>query len=92
MKIESSARLTIPLTAEEADKIRMKVIGFGGLQDLLRALQKQLDDGNVLSVTPSQIERILRYSQSYGSGGFQGRLQGVLVELKRLGASLSTLR
>jgi hypothetical protein len=91
-KIESNARLSIPLTGDEAAKIRLPVAGVGGLQDLLRGLQKQLDKNDVLSVTPSQIERILRYSQSYGSGGFQGRLQGVLVELKRLGASLSTLR
>jgi hypothetical protein len=92
VRIESNARLSIPLTDDEADKIRLRVAGEGGLQDLLRALQKQLGKDNVLSVTTDQIERILRYSQSYGSGGFQGRLQGVLTELKRLGASLSTLR
>jgi hypothetical protein len=91
-KIESDARLTIPLSPEELEKIRLPVVGEGGLQSLLRALQKQIGPDGRLSVTPAQIERILRYSQSYGSGGFQGRLQGVLVELKRLGASLSSLR
>jgi len=91
-KIESDARLTIPLSSEELEKIRLPVVGEGGLQSLLRALQKQINQDGRLSVTPAQIERILRYSQSYGSGGFQGRLQGVLVELKRLGASLSSLR
>lgn len=91
-KIESKARLTVPLSQDDVTKLRLPVVGRGGLQDLMRALQGQLTDDGVLSVTPGQIERILRYSQSYGSGGFQGRLQGVLVELKRLSASLSTLR
>ncbi|HLM90646.1 MAG TPA: hypothetical protein VK424_01115 [Thermoplasmata archaeon] len=91
-QIESNARLNIPLTPEDAAKIRLPVVGTGGLQDLLRSLNKGLSDDNVLSVNPGQIDRILRYSQRYGSGGFQSRLQGVLLEIKRLGASLSTLR
>jgi hypothetical protein len=90
--IESDARLSIPLSPEELEKIRMPVVGEGGLQHLMRALQRQIGPDGRLSVTPVQIERILRYTQMYGSGGFQGRLQGVLVELKRLGASLSSLR
>lgn len=91
-KIESDARLTVPLSADDLRKLRLPVVGIGGLQSLLRELQRQVGEDGRLSVTPAQIERILRYSQAYGSGGFQGRLQGVLVELKRLAASLSSLR
>jgi hypothetical protein len=88
---ESKSSLLVQLSEDEAQKVRLPVNGQGGLQSLLRKLQKQLDSENNLTVTADQIEQIVRYSQNYGSGGFQGRLQGVLKEIKRLGIALSAV-
>lgn len=89
-KYPSNAILTVRLTAEELEKISRPVIGQGGMQSLLRKLQTQLE-GDRLSMTADQVEQIVRYAQNYGSGGFQERLQGVLMEIKRLGIAFSTM-
>jgi hypothetical protein len=47
--------------------------------------------GNELTLTPELIDRIVRYVQDYGGGGFQGRLDTILEELKALGAALRPL-
>ena len=84
--------IRVRLSAEEAARLRREVNGQGGMQTLLLTLQRNLTDDNVLTLTPELIQRILRYGQHYGQGGFQGRLQGVVRALKRMGISLLGLR
>ena len=82
-------RLTIRLELgpEAISALRRPVNGEGGFQSLLRALQQQLT-GNDLVLTPDLIEKIARYVDRYGHGGFQGRLDTVLAELKQLALAL----
>lgn len=81
MKTELTIRVI--LGPEALTALRRPVNGEGGFQNLLRALQHQLAK-NELTLTPELIERIARYVERYGHGGFQGRLDAVLVELKQL--------
>lgn len=83
--------VTITLTDEEAEPLRRKVNGEGGMQSLLRGLQKKLDDKtNTIELTPAEIEKILRYGLNYGQGGFQGRLEGLAKALRRISSSMQT--
>lgn len=80
-----NTRLTIRLDLgpEAVAALRRQVNGEGGFQNLLRALQRQLTE-NELVLTPDLIEKIARYVDRYGKGGFQGRLDAVLIDLKQL--------
>lgn len=89
---DATVNVRVKLSAEEAEKLRRDIEGQGGMQSLLLKLQRNLTEENVLTLTPDVIERILRYGQHYGQGGFQDRLQGVIRALKRIGISLLGLR
>ncbi len=67
--------MNVELSDELVALLQRPVNGRGGFQNLLRKLQGQLS-GNVLTVTEQDVERMVRYSLSYGEGGFQGRLAG----------------
>jgi len=82
--------LTIKLTDEEAEPIRRSVNGIGGMQSLLRNLQSKLTQDNMITLTPDEIEKILRYGLNYGQGGFQDRLRGIARVLKHVGAAFQT--
>jgi hypothetical protein len=64
--------IQIPLSAQAQKVFGKPIVGQGGHQTLLRRLQAQIQDG-VLSVSPEDMEKMLRYMLSYGSGGFQQR-------------------
>lgn len=83
-------RVIISLTQEEIDRLRRPIRGVGGFQSLLERLQARLRGGN-LELNLEDVERIARYVQQYGEGGFQGRLEGVLIELRRLANALRDL-
>lgn len=57
-------------------------------KSLLREIQRRLDDGTVLVLDASLVERIARYVEQYVEGGFQGRLEYVLEELRGLATAL----
>jgi len=88
--LAKARNVTITLTNDEAELVRKEAVGKGGHQSLLRRLQKKLTDDNTLELTPTEIERILRYGLNYGQGGFQGRLAAIAKALKRVGASIQT--
>ncbi len=88
----SSSELIIKLTAVDKDRLMKPVVGEGGWQSLMRQLKKQIRPDNTLSINQMQLERIIRYSQLYGEGGWQERLEVVLNELKGLGLTFSRLR
>lgn len=75
--------ITIRLTPGEARKLLRPVTGQGGWQDFIRDLQKRLTERNELTLTSSEVERVRRYVEDYGVGGWQGRLEGVLNAIKR---------
>ena len=64
-------RITLSTAAKRA--LAKPAVWRGGYQTLLRHLQGQIQDG-VLTASPADVERMLRYVLSYGSGGFQQRL------------------
>lgn len=88
MKTHFTLRLDMGPDAITA--LQRPVNGEGGFQNLLRALQRQLT-GNELVLTPDLVEKIVRYVNRYGRGGFQGRLDTVLTELKQLAMVLQPM-
>lgn len=73
------------LQPKEAEALMRKVVGIGGFQSLLRALQKAYDKKTrIVSITGDQIEKINRYTSQYGAGGFEDRLDGIRRDLPKL--------
>lgn len=73
------------LSEAEAKAFLRPVNGTGGFQSLLSQLQRNFDKKNrILTLTEDQIEKIKRYSQDYGSGGFEDRLEGIRRNLPKL--------
>ena len=64
--------MRMQLTPAQLRKIMRPIRGRGGFQALLRRLQRQVE-GNILTATDADIERLIRYSFDYGEGGFQER-------------------
>jgi hypothetical protein len=85
-----SREITIHLTPNEAKPLRKKVKKGGGMQDLLINLQSKLTDQNTITLSPEEIEKILRYGLNYGQGGWQDRLVGIAMALKRIGIPFNT--
>jgi len=81
----------IELNVDALEALPRPVNGQGGFQSLLREIQQQLSGGNVLVMTPSLVERVARHVDQYGDGGFQGRLEYVLTELRELARVLGPL-
>ena len=81
-------RFTLGPKALEA--LGRAVVGRGGFQTLLRQLQASVQ-GRDLTLTPEQVAKVVRYVQEYGQGGFQGRLDTVLIELRKLANVLKPL-
>ena len=54
------------------------VVGKGGMQSLLRYLQKKLERDGVLLLSDKDIKRIRSYVDKYGQGGFQDRLKPII--------------
>lgn len=76
---------TAELTVSEASALMRAVNGQGGFQSLLRGLQKSYNPlTRIVTLTGDQVERINRYSQDYGAGGFEDRLDGVRRNLPDL--------
>jgi len=82
--------LTFQLSTEAVGALLRPVVGEGGFQSLLRQLQASLDNDK-LTLTSDLIAKMVRYVRDYGQGGFQGRLDAVLGELKKLSEVLRPL-
>lgn len=88
---DETTKIRILLTPDEIELIQRPVRGRGGMQNLNRMLQQRLD-GDVVELSPSECERVVRYCQKYGQGGFQTRFYGILKALKRMKLSVESIR
>jgi hypothetical protein len=84
------------ISKEEADVLsRQADPQAGGFEKLLAELKDQVQPaGNrvELWLRADQVERVIRYVQSYGQGGAQNRLKPIYEQLRRLGPSFGLLR
>tara|TARA_Y100001972_G_C7459846_1_gene234737 strand:+ start:241 stop:597 length:357 start_codon:yes stop_codon:yes gene_type:complete len=76
-------RIIINLTDEQLARLQRPISGSGGWQSLLRAMKKRIQ-GTTLELSTRDVGRILRYSNDYGSGGFQDRLKGPIEQTEEL--------
>lgn len=72
---------TVRLTEDELELLSRPVEGQGGFQNILRLMQSRLQDDH-LAVTEDEAERIARYVEEYGGGGFQERLRPLAERLR----------
>lgn len=63
---------SLTLSPSAIAKIQRPVRGRGGFQTLLRRLQKQIQ-GDTLTLSDDDLEKLIRYSYQYGEGGFEDR-------------------
>lgn len=65
----------IRLSPPEMSSLLRPVVGDGGFQTLLRKLQTQVDlRTQILRITSDDHEKMSRYKEKYGTGGFQDRI------------------
>jgi hypothetical protein len=64
--------MDIVLSQAAVERLHRPINGRGGFQQLLKKLRTQLH-GATLTVDEVDIERLERYSHTYGLGGFQDR-------------------
>lgn len=70
--------IKVELTVYEAELLNRPAVGSGGMQTLLKRLQRGLR-GNTLTINDEDIIRIKKYCKNHAnSGGFQQRLKPVL--------------
>jgi hypothetical protein len=78
--------INLVLSDEDLAELKKPVIGQGGFQDLLRRLQGYIVlDSDKIEIPISELETLTRYADSYGKGGFQGRLKSLadaIMEIK----------
>lgn len=75
----------VVLCENELEPLQRPVAGSGGMQSLLRSLQR-LREGRIQKLTPEMAEMIVRRA-SWSQGGFQGRLQPLAQRLLAEGLS-----
>ncbi len=75
--------MDVQLSHTTAARLLRPVRGRGGFQSLLRRLQPRIQSG-VLAVDHSDYEKLERYSNAYGRGGFQGRTTGAALEIQQV--------
>jgi hypothetical protein len=85
--------IVVQLADSDATALRRPVDPqAGGHQALIAALQDQLDSQNVLRIRSDQVEKVVRYVQDYGQGGFQDRLRPIYFAVYQMGLSFVGLR
>lgn len=68
----------VVLNTTEMLLLKKKSKGRGGFQSFLRSLSKRAEkESGILYLSNQDIERIQRYSNNYGSGGYQGQLKQI---------------
>jgi hypothetical protein len=91
------AAIQVVLTSEDAKLLRLSLDpSGGGLQKLIATLRDQLQphgEGRfVLQLSSDQVEKVIRYVQEYGQGGYQDRLRPVYDALYRVGVAFVGLK
>lgn len=77
LKTIRSADITVQLSQEAIEALSKSVNGDGGHQALLRKLQRQCN-GGTLELYEDDLEKLRRYSEDYGDGGYQSRFKAIL--------------
>ena len=72
----------VVLADHDRNRFSRPVRGRGGFQSLLRRIAGGIDHATgVIEISEADAERVVRYSDKYGDGGFQGRLGSLAAVL-----------
>lgn len=69
---------TAKMLPEELRVLRRPVEGLGGMQSFLRTLIPRIEPDGSLHLTDKEVERVRKYAEDYGEGGFQERFRIIL--------------
>ncbi len=75
----------IVLTPDEVQLITKTIEGDGGHQLLLREIQNDLEPDGSMTLDDGTLQRVHRYIEAYGGGGFQDRLKAIRSAAWRAG-------
>jgi hypothetical protein len=90
-QLRQNATLTVELSETDLELLQRKVVGQGGWQSTLRRIQHGIV-GNRVTLTPDQVDQIVKFAQRYGQGGFQDRLQAILRAIRRWEVSFAGIQ
>ena len=65
--------MRIRQSSAEVARYTRPIRGHGGFQTLLRRIAKQIAANSVLTISEGDLEKLIRYSFTYGQGGYQER-------------------
>lgn len=72
--------MIVILNAKEIEILNRHVEGLGGWQSIFKRLQNNLNvPSGEITISSSDVDKIRRYSNGYGDGGWQGRLRKIFV-------------
>jgi len=74
--------IVIQLSMVHAEQLRRPINGEGGWQSFLRKMQKRLAPDNTIVLNATEYKRVRKYSRDYGKGGFETRLEGIILSIK----------
>ena len=73
---------TFPVTPAMREVLQRSVRGEGGFQDFLRDIGERAK-APTLTLSDEEIEKVERYAQDYGQGGFQDRLETLVGAINK---------
>lgn len=73
--------ITVSLSADEIEAIRAQKKEGGGYQSLFAKLEAGID-GDQLTTDDGTAERVIRYADDYGGGGWQDALKSIAAKLR----------
>lgn len=84
----ATSKIRLTLTEAEHERVTRVIVGSGGHQLLLRDIVKLLDrapDPLSCELDQHTLQRVHRYAESYGSGGYQDRFKAIRAAAWRAG-------
>lgn len=69
----------VKLNDNAIEELNKPISGKGGNQDFLKKLKSQYDHNDkILEYDDNDLEKLKRYANEYGNGGFQTRFKAIL--------------
>ena len=89
-RLRQNATLTVEFSRPTSNSSNARSSARGDGKDA-RRIQRGIV-GNRVTLTPDQVDQIVKFAQHYGQGGFQDRLQAILRAIRRWEVSFAGIQ